>query len=187
MSLLAPPQDVLALLHETLPEGAAAPEEEEILSYVAFLAAALAEANQFDATVWKDTVAPYLAESTLSQVTAETAEAFRLAVQNAFTDEDDADSYGGDDDGEEVCNLRFNLAYGGKILLHNTKLRLLRGRRYVHSFVPPHSQPSSSLCMCSRLSSLITALPTTYIQLRVGRTERGRKDHAHECRTQWQD
>jgi hypothetical protein len=162
MSLLAPPQDVLALLHETLPEGAAAPEEEEILSYVAFLAAALAEANQFDATVWKDTVAPYLAESTLSQVTAETAEAFRLAVQNAFTDEDDADSYGGDDDGEEVCNLRFNLAYGGKILLHNTKLRLLRGRRYVHSFVPP---PLSTLVLLVHVLTIVFLdhRPTYYL------------------------
>ena len=35
-----------------------------------------------------------------------------------------------DDDAEELCNCQFTLAYGTKILLHNTKMKLLRGRRY---------------------------------------------------------
>ena len=129
MSLLAPPQNLLDILHESLPDGSdKATAEEEILSYVAFLAAGLAEANQFDASVWQDVIEPYLEDSVVCD--KETAEKFRQAVQNAYTDEDDADSYGDDEEGEEVCNLRFNLAYGGKILLHNTKLHLLRGKRY---------------------------------------------------------
>merc|ERR1712070_340069 len=40
-------------------------------------------------------------------------------------DEDDDD-----DDAEELCNCTFTLAYGTKILLHNTKMKLLRGRNY---------------------------------------------------------
>ena len=35
-----------------------------------------------------------------------------------------------DDDAEELCNCTFTLAYGTKILLHNTKMKLKRGRRY---------------------------------------------------------
>merc|ERR1711884_466346 len=35
-----------------------------------------------------------------------------------------------DDDAEELCNCQFTLAYGTKILLHNTKMRLKRGKRY---------------------------------------------------------
>jgi hypothetical protein len=31
---------------------------------------------------------------------------------------------------DELCNCRFSLAYGGKILLNNAALRLIRGRRY---------------------------------------------------------
>jgi ATPase subunit of ABC transporter with duplicated ATPase domains len=31
---------------------------------------------------------------------------------------------------DELCNCRFSLAYGGKILLNNATLRLIRGRRY---------------------------------------------------------
>ena len=128
MSLLAPPQDVLDLLHSSLPAGSDKnADDEEILSYVAFLAAGLAQANEFDATVWQDVIDPYLEDSVACN--AETPEKFRQAVQNAFTDQDDEESYGDDEEGEDVCNLRFNLAYGGKILLHNTKLHLLRGRR----------------------------------------------------------
>jgi len=40
-------------------------------------------------------------------------------------DEDDED-----DDAEELCNCTFTLAYGTKILLHNTKMKLLRGKNY---------------------------------------------------------
>jgi len=35
-----------------------------------------------------------------------------------------------DDDTEELCNCTFTLAYGTKILLHNTKMRLKRGKNY---------------------------------------------------------
>lgn len=35
-----------------------------------------------------------------------------------------------DDDAEELCNCTFTLAYGTKILLHNTNLRLKRGAKY---------------------------------------------------------
>ena len=35
-----------------------------------------------------------------------------------------------DDQGEDLCNCEFSLAYGAKILLSNTKLHLKRGNRY---------------------------------------------------------
>ncbi|EFJ53037.1 hypothetical protein VOLCADRAFT_72263 [Volvox carteri f. nagariensis] len=35
-----------------------------------------------------------------------------------------------DEAGEVLCNCEFSLAYGGKILLNNARLRLKRGRRY---------------------------------------------------------
>mmetsp|Transcript_43891 Transcript_43891/g.64467 ORF Transcript_43891/g.64467 Transcript_43891/m.64467 type:complete len:1038 (+) Transcript_43891:82-3195(+) len=35
-----------------------------------------------------------------------------------------------DEDAEELCNCQFTLAYGTKILLHNTKMKLLRGKNY---------------------------------------------------------
>ncbi|CAN0481779.1 unnamed protein product [Scytosiphon promiscuus] len=35
-----------------------------------------------------------------------------------------------DEDAEELCNCQFTLAYGTKILLHKTKMRLKRGKKY---------------------------------------------------------
>ena len=58
MALLEPPQDLLKLLRESLPEeiGTKPVNEddgsEEILAYVAFIAAGLTEANEYDASVW---------------------------------------------------------------------------------------------------------------------------------------
>ena len=105
---------------------------DEVLAYTAFLAAGLADSHEFDASVWSEALEPYLSSllenSNLNQV----VDTFRQATEQATMGLDDADSYGDedDDDAEEVCDLRFNLAYGGKILLHQTKLRLLRGHRY---------------------------------------------------------
>eukprot|EP00879_Flechtneria_rotunda_P033022 GHRR01036538.1.p1 GENE.GHRR01036538.1~~GHRR01036538.1.p1 ORF type:complete len:115 (-),score=20.52 GHRR01036538.1:54-398(-) len=35
-----------------------------------------------------------------------------------------------EEEGEELCNCEFSLAYGAKILLNNATMRLIRGRRY---------------------------------------------------------
>merc|ERR1711991_945613 len=45
-------------------------------------------------------------------------------VKVVIVDDDD------DDDSEELCNCQFTLAYGTKILLHNTTMRLKRGHKY---------------------------------------------------------
>jgi hypothetical protein len=148
MALLEPPLNFLQLLRQSLPEGDYSIQsalideskgsqtiEEEILSYVSFLAAGLADAQEFDVDLWKSVLQPYLEDSraaVLKESAASVVERFCIATEQSLTPQDDAESYGGEDDEavEELCNLRFNLAYGGKILLHQTKLHLLRGRRY---------------------------------------------------------
>merc|ERR1712176_12446 len=60
--------------------------------------------------------------------TSESAvEAVRVKAESMpeIPEEDDDD-----DDAEELCNCTFTLAYGTKILLHNTKLKLKRGKNY---------------------------------------------------------
>merc|ERR1712003_378897 len=54
-------------------------------------------------------------------------EEVRVECEKAMEIPDDDDD---DDDAEELCNCTFTLAYGTKILLHNTKLKLKRGKRY---------------------------------------------------------
>ena len=42
-----------------------------------------------------------------------------------------------EDDAEELCNCQFTLAYGTKLLLHNTKMKLKRGKR--HDLLGPNN------------------------------------------------
>jgi len=136
MSLLEPPPTITRLIQESFPDsvtstsdGAPSNENEDVLSYVAFLAAGMAKVQEFSQETWKEQLSPYL--EGIEEVGDDEIEAFRILVAKETLGEDD-ESYGDeDDDGqEEVCNLRFNLAYGGKILLRESKLRLLRGHRY---------------------------------------------------------
>ena len=113
MSLLEPPADILSLLHESFPDSVTSDSDsgrnsnEDVLSYVAFLAAGLAELQQFGSDVWKDQLRPYMED--IENVGDDDIENFRLAVEKVTLNEDDADSYGDEEDNEfeEVCNLRF--------------------------------------------------------------------------------
>lgn len=114
MALLEPPQELLRLLRESLPEDlsgkpddiAAEDGQEEILAYVAFLAAGLTEAHQYDASIWEEALQPYL--SSLLSDNKEIVEKFRVAAEQTYVLEDDSSLFGDeDDDAEELCDLRF--------------------------------------------------------------------------------
>ena len=114
---------------------------DEVLAYVSTLASALADAREWDAKVWIDELSPYLLPALRSSsgyppedpdgVVPSVVSRLRDAARDAAAGHDDdssdeEDEYGG----EEITDIRFSLAYGGKILLHQTKLRLRRGHRY---------------------------------------------------------
>ena len=117
MSLLEPPKDLLDLLHESLPDSITTSNDgtidtsgtEDILAYVAFLAAGLCEVQDFSKETWTDVLQPYLETIEGGSDGSINLDEFRENAEKATLDQDDADSYGGDDDGEfeEVCNLRF--------------------------------------------------------------------------------
>jgi hypothetical protein len=113
MSLLEPPSAILSLLREALPDSVTSQSDEtsgldEILTYVAFLAAGLCEVQDFTPVAWVDALKPYL-ENLEDCGDGDIVDKFREAAEKAIMGEDDADSYGDEaDDGfEEVCNIRF--------------------------------------------------------------------------------
>merc|ERR1712003_46995 len=76
---------------------------------------------------WAKNLTPF-ATIYADKATSEKAiEEVRVECEKAMEIPDDDDD---DDDAEELCNCTFTLAYGTKILLHNTKMKLLRGRNY---------------------------------------------------------
>lgn len=138
MVIIDPPQETLRLLRQALNTNDAPDEESmEILAYVASLASSLASTQNFDSSCWIEALSPYLSEIPScgslkgGLVCEEAIEKFRaLSEKAALADLDDESDEEDDFGGEELCNIRFSLAYGGKILLHQTKLRLRRGHRY---------------------------------------------------------
>lgn len=152
MVFLDPPSATLSLLRDSLPDSyvdkVANPEahlqptdeahygeDDEVLAYVSSIAAALSKTNDFSPDAWNDSLGPYL--STLPSLESDDAahdliDRFRSAAEKAAIGEE-ADTEDEEDDfgGEVLTNIRFSLAYGGKILLHQTKLRLRRGHKYV--------------------------------------------------------
>lgn len=138
--MLDPPLNILKLLRDALPANgdtsspASTPEEaEEILAYVATLAASLADEQNFQPTAWFDALSPYLSTNVVSgddEAVEECVEKFRSLAETKLLDNDDSSDEEDEFGGEELTNIRFSLAYGGKILLHQTKLRLRRGHRY---------------------------------------------------------
>jgi elongation factor 3 len=101
-----------------------------LVAYIAQLAANLANARNFDQTEWEVALTPYV-----SLVVADSAKA-KVAVNEVL--EKSASTAGGEvdavfedeEEGEDLCNCTFSLAYGAKILLNTATLRLKRGRRY---------------------------------------------------------
>jgi elongation factor 3 len=98
-----------------------------VVVYAANLAANLVHARNFEVPDW-ETLTPYLA---LLNATSEPNEIARQwLLRSSSEDEDDADVPEDEEEGEDLCNCTFSLAYGAKILLNTATLRLKRGHRY---------------------------------------------------------
>jgi elongation factor 3 len=108
--------------------GAAAPSATGASTvYVSRLAANLVNAKNFDVPEW-DTLIPHLGfvASTPDPVTI----AREWVVRSASEDTEDDVVADDEEEGEDLCNCQFSLAYGAKILLNTATLRLKRGHRY---------------------------------------------------------
>jgi len=90
-----------------------------LVSYVSSCCVSLALVKCTDVSEWNAVVAEFVGE-------ANVADLFKTFSAAAIAEEEDAD----DEEGEDLCNCDFSLAYGSKILLNNATMRLKRGRRY---------------------------------------------------------
>ncbi|OBZ89104.1 Elongation factor 3 [Choanephora cucurbitarum] len=112
-----------------------------VRKYMAKLALALVLARDYDRNAWVSSITPHAATWLL--VTGRETEdggeeceasAEKLALAALSSCEEAIAPKSGEqeeeEEGEELCNCEFSLAYGAKILLNRTHLRLMRGRRY---------------------------------------------------------
>lgn len=97
-------------------------------NYIAAIAGDLIDERNIQPESWLQNLLPFATIFLHEAEAKEIIEEFRKrAIDNipeppSFEDEED--------DGEDLCNCEFSLAYGAKILLNKTQFRLKRNRRY---------------------------------------------------------
>jgi elongation factor 3 len=112
-------------------EDAEFPSQPILISYAANLAIACIENevvnNEKLRSVWNDMFVPVFTSCLGDADKASKASQTLLTtcMQYAKSAEEEEE-----EDGDTLCNFKFTLAYGSKILLHNTNLKLIRGHRY---------------------------------------------------------
>jgi elongation factor 3 len=98
--------------------------EEEYAKYLATITSSLISTKTTDEEEYNGELKNYLPEEhreeLLKYLYQESKKVINIEDENNNLDED----------GEELCDCEFTLAYGTKILLHNTKLKLKKGRKY---------------------------------------------------------
>lgn len=108
-------------------KGVAA-KNETAVNYIAAMAGQLIDEKENDAFVWVQNLKPYVV-ALVGEPSAEAlVQEFRVKASPGA--EEEAEGEADDEVGEDLCNCTFNLAYGAKILLNQTHLRLKRGQRY---------------------------------------------------------
>jgi len=104
---------------EFLGYAAADDFEKLTIEFASFGVSALADLKNFEEASWKASLDQYIAADKLSEL-------LELAIKNNKVVEEEEE----DDGAELLCDCEFSLAFGSKILLNNTKLKLQRGKRY---------------------------------------------------------
>lgn len=122
--VLAKLKDVLSSKHK----AATADKFEPVLRHVAAIAGQLIDEKWTEDKKWIQDLKAYVTVLVGADAAEPVVQALRKAASPAIVEEvaDEDDN----DDGEILCETEFSLAYGAKILLNATKLKLRRGRRY---------------------------------------------------------
>ncbi|CAB9524963.1 [NU+] prion formation protein 1 [Seminavis robusta] len=99
----------------------------KVIQHACTIATTMMDLKYMEDLQWTKNVSPILATYSDKAKADEAVEKVRVEAEKMLEIPEEDDD---DDDAEELCNCTFTLAYGTKILLHNTKMKLKRGKRY---------------------------------------------------------
>ncbi|KAG8526533.1 translational elongation factor EF-1 alpha [Bacidia gigantensis] len=112
-----------------------------VIEYISAISGQLIDEKENDSTSWVDNTLPYITAIVGETDAKGTADALRKRASPGAVDEEESEE--DEEEGEDLCNCTFNLAYGAKILLNQTHLRLKRGQRY--GLLGPNGSGKSTL------------------------------------------
>ncbi|PKI85021.1 translational elongation factor EF-1 alpha [Malassezia vespertilionis] len=101
-----------------------------LVSYISQLVTNLANAREFESIEWESTLVRYLSLLRPSDVEASRKITSSLLQLLAKSTGEVVEVFEDEEEGVDLCNCQFSLAYGAKILLNTATLRLKRGHRY---------------------------------------------------------
>ena len=101
---------------------------EPIISYVAAIGGQLIDEKEVELASWAPQCKPYIAAMVGDADAENLVDTLRKRSAPGAAEEDEVEP--DEEEGVDLCNCTFNLAYGAKILLNQTHLRLKRGQRY---------------------------------------------------------
>ncbi|PLB46077.1 ARM repeat-containing protein [Aspergillus steynii IBT 23096] len=116
-------KEILEAKHQGKVAGADA-----VINYVGAIGGQLVDEKENEVTSWTQNALPYIAAIVGEEDAKAVAEELRKKACPDAAAENDVPS--DEEEGEDLCNCTFSLAYGAKILLNQTHLRLKRGQRY---------------------------------------------------------
>ncbi|KAK3389540.1 armadillo-type protein [Podospora didyma] len=99
-----------------------------VVDFIAAVAGQLVDEKELESLPWAENVKPYATVIVGEADAQNIVDALRKKASPGIADEAEVDP--DDEEGEDLCNCTFSLAYGAKILLNQTHLRLKRGQRY---------------------------------------------------------
>lgn len=106
---------------------AAGPLVEAVCDFIASQAVVLVDNQVQEQDEWKSCIGPVLSSFvTQGSINEISKDLYNRCIKFMVVVEEEEE----DEDAEELCRCRFSLAYGSKVLLNNTELRLKRGFRY---------------------------------------------------------
>mmetsp|Transcript_26798 Transcript_26798/g.40540 ORF Transcript_26798/g.40540 Transcript_26798/m.40540 type:complete len:1041 (-) Transcript_26798:59-3181(-) len=98
-----------------------------VIHHASVIATTMMDLGYMEDMQWEKNVSSQFAGFYDNEKAAAATEKVREEAEKMLVIPDDDDD---DDDAEELCNCQFTLAYGTKILLHNTRMKLKRGKNY---------------------------------------------------------
>ncbi|KAG4300833.1 hypothetical protein PCANB_002787 [Pneumocystis canis] len=160
-------ESCLETLHAIIKGQELQPESDIYLNHVSYIASQLIDEKNDKIVDWNLNVMPYMYFILLMVDTDSIIDQFRKQFVSSFT-------YSSHEieEGDDLCNCEFSLAYGAKILLNRTSLNLKRGRRY--GLCGPNGSGKSTLLRAisnGQLEGFPMELKTVYVEHDIDHTD----------------
>ncbi|KAJ3270694.1 hypothetical protein HDV01_007518 [Terramyces sp. JEL0728] len=100
------------------------------VDYVAAVCSELIKREIFKDSIWNEAIIPYLSSAILANEAKTLADYLLKHYHSLYRESQKVGDEGDDSEGVLLADCEFSLAYGGMMLLNNTRLILRKGQRY---------------------------------------------------------